>query len=103
MLYLALRYLQHIVHNSDYRTQGLYRGAAARCVPPRRRPDRLCDVGPATPAIELDGDQLGELGRDVGHRIFCGTQAGSRAEQRADFAESFVRRLVHNRDELVTR
>lgn len=31
------------------------------------------------------------------------TEAGSRAEQGADFAESFVRRLVHNGDELVTR
>lgn len=37
------------------------------------------------------------------HRIFCSTEAGSRAEQGADFAESFVRRLVHNGDELVTR
>jgi hypothetical protein len=26
---------------------------------PRRRPDRLCDVGAATPTIELEGDQLG--------------------------------------------
>lgn len=56
-----------------------------------------------TPAIELHGDQLGELGGDVCHRIFCSTEAGSRAEQGADFAESFVRRLVHNGDELVTR
>ncbi len=54
-------------------------------------------------AIELHGDQLGELGGDVCHRIFCSTEAGSQAEQRADFAESFVRRLVHNGDELVTR
>jgi hypothetical protein len=53
-------------------------------------------------AIELEGDQLGELGRDVCHRIFCSAQAGSRAEQGADFAESFVRRLMHNGDELVT-
>src|SRR5690242_13769576 len=56
-----------------------------------------------TPAIELLGDQLGELGRDVCHRVFCSTEAASRAEQGADFAESFVRRLVHNGDELVTR
>jgi hypothetical protein len=28
-------------------------------------PDRLCDVGPATPATELEGNQLGELGRNV--------------------------------------
>ena len=39
------------------------------------------DVGPATPAIELEGDQLGELGRDVCHRLFCGAQAASRNEQ----------------------
>ena len=63
----------------------------------------VCDVGPATPAIELEGDQLGELGRDVCHRIFCSTHAASRAEQRADIAESFVRRAVHNGDEQVPR
>ncbi len=51
----------------------------------------------------LDGDQLGELGRDVCHRIFCSTQAASRAEQRTDFAESFVRRAMHDGDEQVTR
>ena len=45
-------------------------------VTPGVAPDRLCDVGP-TPAIELDGDQLGELGRDVGHRHFCSVQAVS--------------------------
>ena len=43
----------------------------------------------------LDGDKLGELG-DVCHRIFCSTQAASRAEQGADFAESFVRRAMHD-------
>ena len=48
----------------------------------------------------LRGDQLGELGRDVCHRIFRSTQAGSRAEQGAYFAESLVRRAV---DELITR
>jgi len=31
------------------------------------------------------------------------TQAASRAEQGADFAESFVSRVVHNGDEQVTR
>jgi hypothetical protein len=60
-------------------------------------------MGPATPAMELRGDQLGELGRDVCHRISCSIQAASRAEQGADFAESFVRRAVHNGDEQVTR
>jgi hypothetical protein len=68
-------------------------------------------IGPATsgrtrwlnPSDGLEGDQLGELGRDVCHRIFCSTQAASRAEQGADIAESFVRRVVHNGDELVTR
>ena len=79
-----------------------YTGVAAG-VRPRRRPDRLGDVGPASPAIELEGDQLGEFGRDVCHRIFCSTQAASRAEQRADFAESFVRRVVHDGNEQVTR
>jgi hypothetical protein len=76
---------------------------SGRWLPPRRRPGPLGDVGPATPAIELEGDQLRELGRDVCHRIFCSTQAASRAQQGADFAESFVRRVVHNGDELVTR
>jgi hypothetical protein len=51
----------------------------------------------------LRGEQLGELGGDVRHRIFCCTEAGSRAEQWANFAKSFVRRLVQNGDELVTR
>src|SRR5271157_4838272 len=37
----------------------------ARWLPPRRRPDRLCDVGPATPAIELEGDQLGVLNHSL--------------------------------------
>jgi hypothetical protein len=63
----------------------------------------LCHVGPAIPGIELWGDQLGELGRDVCQRVFCSTQAASRAEQGADFAERFVGRVVHNGDELVTR
>jgi|GEM_PF-1729169 len=51
----------------------------------------------------LDGDQLGELGRDVCHRIPCRTQVASRAEQRADFTEGFIRRIVHNRNKLVSR
>ena len=71
--------------------------------PPRRRPDRVCDVGAGTPTIELEGDQLGELGRDVCHRLFCGAQAASRAKQGADFAESFIRRVVHDGNEQVTR
>jgi hypothetical protein len=65
--------------------------------------DRLWDVGPTTPAIELKGDQLGELGRDFCHSIFSSIQAGSRSEHGADFAESFVRCTVHNGNELVTR
>ena len=52
--------------------------------------------GAGHPAIELKGDQLGELGRDVFHRLFCSAQAASRAEQGADFAESFIRRVVHD-------
>lgn len=62
------------------------------------------DVGPATPAIELGGDQLRELGRDVRHRIFCSnSQTASRGEHGADIAESFERRAVRDGDELVTR
>jgi hypothetical protein len=30
----------------------------------------LAEARPATPAIELEGNQLGELGRDVSHRVF---------------------------------
>ncbi len=56
-----------------------------------------------SPAIELEGDQLGELGRDVCHRLFCGAQAAPRGEHGANFAESFIRRLVHNGNETLTR
>ena len=49
--------------------------------------------GPRTPASLAATSAIG----------FSGTQAGSRTEQRADFAESFVCRAVHNRNELVTR
>src|SRR5438067_720564 len=38
----------------------------------------IIGVGPTTPARELERDQLGELGRDVCHRLFCCAQAGSR-------------------------
>ena len=58
---------------------------------------------PADPGTALEGDQLGELGRDVCHRLFCSAQAGSRGEQGADFAESFIRRVVHDGNEPVTR
>jgi hypothetical protein len=78
-------------------------GTRGTRTPATRHPDRLCYAGPATPAIELEGDQLGELGRDVCHRLFCSAQAASRAEQGADFAESFVRRVVHDGNEQVTR
>jgi hypothetical protein len=61
------------------------------------------ESGPATPAIKLEGNQLGELGCDVCHRLFCSAQAATRAEQGADFAESFIRRVVHDGNELVTR
>jgi len=54
-------------------------------------------------AIKLEGDQLGELGRDVCHRSFCSAQADSRAEQGADFAESFIRRVMHDGNEPVSR
>jgi len=36
---------------------------------------------PAPPAIELEGDELSELGRDDCHRIFLSIQAVSRGEQ----------------------
>jgi hypothetical protein len=64
---------------------------------------RYSIVCPATPAMELRGDQLGELGRDVCNRLFCSAQTASRAEQGADFAESFIRRAVHDWNEQVTR
>ena len=51
----------------------------------------------------LEGDQLGELGRDVSHRHLSSTQAVSRAEQGADVAKSVIRRAVHDGNELVTR
>jgi hypothetical protein len=51
----------------------------------------------------LDGDQLSELGRDVCHRRFCSAKAASRAEQGADLAESFIRSVVHDGNEQVTR
>jgi hypothetical protein len=43
------------------------------------------------------------LAGDVCHRLFCGAQATSRGEQGANFAESFIRRLVHNGNETLTR
>src|SRR5947207_952922 len=49
----------------------------------------------------LGVDQFGELARDICHRIFCSVQAASRAEQRADFAESFICRVVHDGNEQV--
>jgi hypothetical protein len=90
------------------------RGSAKQKTPPRGRgydvcphngPRKsLCDVGLATPAIQLDdGNQLGELGRDVCHRLIFSAQAASRAEQRADIAESFIRRVVQDGNEPFTR
>lgn len=58
---------------------------------------RNCDVV----AGRLGGNQLGDLARDVCHRIFCSVQAASRAEQRTDVAESFIRCVVHDGDEQV--
>jgi hypothetical protein len=55
----------------------------------RRRAHRLAHA-------DLQGDHLGELGRDFCHRIFCSIQASSRGEQRADFTEGFVSRAVNN-------
>jgi len=51
----------------------------------------------------LESDQLGELGRDVGHQHFCSVEAVSRGEHGADFAESFVRRVMYDGNKLVTR
>lgn len=51
----------------------------------------------------LEADQLGELGRDDCHRLLCSAQAASRAEQGADFAESFICGVVHDGNEQVTR
>ena len=53
-------------------------------------------------ALELDGDQLSELGCDVRHRLFRSVEAGSRGEHRADFPESFIRRLMHDGNETGT-
>jgi len=59
--------------------------------------DLLVYVALATAAIEPDMvTSSGELGRDVSHQILCSTQAASRAEQRADIAESFISRAVHD-------
>src|SRR5450759_1248891 len=57
----------------------------------------------ALPRTKLEGDQLRELGRDGCHRLFCSAQAPSRAEQGTDFAESFIRRVVHDGNEQITR
>ncbi len=59
--------------------------------------------GSAAQAIGLRGNQLSELGCDVCHRIFGSTQTASRAEQGANITESFVRRVVHDRHQQVTR
>jgi hypothetical protein len=45
---------------------------------------------------------LGKLRCDDRHRLFSGAQAASRSEQRANVAESFIRRLVHNGNETLT-
>src|SRR6185369_14477490 len=60
-------------------------------------------MGWASGLTKLEGDQLRELGRDVCHRLFCSAQATSRAEQGTDFAESFIRRAVHDGNEQITR
>lgn len=60
-------------------------------------------VGRAISLGHLWRDQLGDLGRDVRHRLLGSAQAASRAEQGADVAEVFVRRLVHDGYEQVTR
>lgn len=65
--------------------------------------DDVCRMRPGHPAIELEGDQFGELGRDVGHRHFCGLQAVSRGEHGADIAERSVRCVMHDGNELVSR
>jgi hypothetical protein len=57
----------------------------------------------ANMAVTLKGDQLGELGRDVRHRLFYRAQAASRGEQGADFAEIFKRRVVHDWNQPLTR
>ncbi len=51
----------------------------------------------------LDGDQVGELGRDVCHQRFYSAQAASRAEQGAYLPEGFIRRVMHDGNEQVTR
>lgn len=79
-------------------------GAGVRFRPiPNTLPNRFCDLGLVAPSIELEGNQLGELVRDVCHRLFYSAQAASRAEQGADVAERFIRRVVHDGNEQITR
>ncbi len=51
----------------------------------------------------LEGNQLGEFGRDICHRIFCCVQTTSGAEQGADFTESFKRRTVNDGNKQIPR
>lgn len=74
---------------------GLVRTVAATPVPLVRRADH--------PANKPKGNQLGELARDICHRIFCSIQAASRTEQGAGFAESVIPRDVHDGTEQVAR
>lgn len=50
---------------------------------------------------QLEGNQLGDFARDIGHRIFRGIQAASRSEEGTDVSEGFVRRPVHYWNEQV--
>lgn len=53
-------------------------------------------------AIELDGYQFGQLGRDVCHWFFRSTQAAPRSQQGANVTESLIRRVVHDGNEPLT-
>src|SRR5436190_3617771 len=64
--------------NDQHQRRRTATSAACRCPP--QFAVRLLD--------RLEGDQFGELARDICHRIFCSVQAASRAQQRAHFAES---------------
>jgi len=52
--------------------------------------------------MELEGDQFGDLGRDVRHWLFGRTQAAARGEQGADFAKGLIRRVMHDWNEPLT-
>ena len=68
------------------------------------RPVRFmrCRTGTAKTGLRRDQDELGELVRDLRHRLFCSIQATAGRKQRAHIAESDIRCLVYDRNQPVT-